>query len=93
MDISSLTISLPIAVSLGGLFIGIMTLIGNRKKQTKEDTQKERENEARLVRMETMLTNIDHNTSNLAHRVDKHDNLLTKHETRISVLEKSSGGK
>ena len=93
MDISSLSISLPIAVSLVGCFIGVMTYLGNRKRQTKEDTQKERENEARLVRMETMLTNIDHNTSNLAHRVDKHDNLLTKHETRISVLEKAERGK
>lgn len=96
MDISSLSISLPVVVSLVGCFIGVMTYLGNRKKQTKEDTQRERDNEARLVKIEAMLVNIDKNTSNLSTRVDSHDHLLTKHETRISVIEtkmKTKGGK
>lgn len=80
MDISSLSISLPIALSLVGCFIGVMTFLGNRKKATKED-------EARLVRIETMLVNIEQNTSNLSNRVNDHDKLLTKHETRITVIE------
>ena len=63
MDITSLSISLPVVVSLVGCFIGIMTYLGNRKKQSKEDTQRERENEARLVKIEAMLVNIDKNTS------------------------------
>ena len=96
MDITSLSISLPVVVSLVGCFIGVMTYLGNRKKQTKEDTQRERDNEARLVKIEAMLVNIDKNTSNLSTRVDSHDHLLTKHETRISVIEtkiKTKGGK
>ena len=80
MDISSLSISIPTVIAIVGAFIGIMNFLGNRKKSTKED-------EARLVRIETMLVNIEHNTSNLNNRVNDHDKLLTKHETRISVLE------
>lgn len=80
MDVSSLTISVPTVLAVVGAFIGIMTFLGNRRKSNKEE-------EARLVRIETMLVNIEHNTSNLNERVNDHDKLLTKHETRISVLE------
>ena len=80
MDLSSLAISLPTVCTIAGCFIGIMTYLGSRKKSTKED-------EARLVRMETMLVNIEQNTSNLTKKVDDHDKLLTKHETKITVLE------
>lgn len=80
MDISSLSITLPIALTIVGTFIGVMTYLGNKKKSHKED-------EARLVRIETMLVNIENNTSNLNQRVSDHDKLLTKHETRLSVIE------
>lgn len=80
MDISSLSISIPTVIAIVGCFIGVMTFLGNRRKSNKEE-------EARLVRIETMLVNIEHNTSNLNNRVNDHDKLLTKHETRISVLE------
>lgn len=91
MDISSLSISLPIALTIVGCFIGVMTYISNRnrnsKKDNEEDQKKASEQEARMVRIETMLVTIEHNTSNLNSRVNDHDKLLTKHETRISVLE------
>jgi len=96
MDNSSLSISLPVVVSLVGCFIGVMTYLGNRKKQSKEDIEKEREAERRLVRIEAMLTNIEQNTSNLSQRVESHDHLLTKHETRLALVEskmKAKGGK
>ena len=89
MDISSLSISVPTVIAVVGCFIGVMTFISNRRKSSKED-------EARLVRIETMLVNIEHNTSNLNDRVNDHDKLLTKHETRLSVIEEKlthKGGK
>lgn len=90
MDITSLSITLPTIVAVVGCFIGVMTYLGNRKKASKED-------EARLVRIETMLVNIESNTSNLNQRVSDHDKLLTKHETRLSVIEEkishNKGGK
>ena len=89
MDISSLSISIPTVIAIVGCFIGVMTFLGNRRKSNKEE-------EARLVRIETMLVNIEHNTSNLNNRVNDHDKLLTKHETRITVIEEKiarKGGK
>ena len=44
-----------------------------------------------MVRIETMLVNIEHNTSNLNTRVNDHDKWLTKHETRITVIENKIG--
>lgn len=81
MDISSLSISIPTVIAVVGCFIGVMNFLGNRRKANKDE-------EGRLVRIETMLVNIEHNTSNLNTRVNDHDKLLTKHETRIAVLEK-----
>lgn len=80
MELSSLVISVPTVIGVVGCFIGVMTFLGNKKKSDKSE-------EARLVRMETMLVQIEKNTNNLNERVDCHDHLLTKHETRISVIE------
>lgn len=80
MDLSSLVISVPTVIAVVGCFIGVMTFFGNKKKSDKNE-------EARLVRMETMLVQIEKNTNNLNERVDSHDHLLTKHETRLSVIE------
>ena len=80
MDIQSLTITIPVAISIGSFIIGLFTFFGNKKKADKND-------EARLVRMETMLVKIDENTSDLKTKVDSHDKLLTKHEAKINVLE------
>lgn len=93
MDVSSLSISLPTVLAIVGAFIGVMTYLGNRKKQNKEETKEEKEAEARLVRMETMLVNIEKNTNNLNTRVDSHEKWLTKHEVRIVALEKDKSSK
>ena len=63
MDISSLTITIPVAIALGSGIIGILTFFGKRRKQDKNE-------EARLVRMETMLVQIEKNTNSLNTRVD-----------------------
>lgn len=80
MDIMGMTITLGSLITLMGGLIAISNFVGGKTKKAKDD-------EARLVRIEAMLTQIDQNTSNLSHRVDAHDKLLTRHETRISVLE------
>lgn len=84
MDLMGTTITLSGVLVFVGAMIGILNYLSNRNRATKQDASKE---EARLVRMETMLVNIDKNTSNLNTRVNDHDKLLTKHETRISVIE------
>ncbi len=80
MDLTISTITVGSIIAIVGCLIAVLNYFGQRKKTNKED-------EARLVRMETMLVNIDQNTTNLNNKVDAHDKLLTKHETRISVLE------
>lgn len=80
MDIMGMTITLGSLITIMGGIIALSNFFGGRTKKAKED-------EARLVKIEAMLTRIDQNTSNLSTRVDQHDHLLTKHESRISVLE------
>ena len=89
MDLTAQTITLGSIIAIVGLIIGVLNFIANRKKGDKQE-------EARLVRMETMLVKIDENTSDLKTKVDSHDKLLTKHESKINVLEerlKTRGGK
>lgn len=73
MDISSLTITIPVALSIAGAFIGIMTYFGNKKKENKDD-------EARLVSMEKDIQYI-------RVTVDKIDKKYDDHENRIRTLE------
>lgn len=80
MDLTAQTITLGSIIAIVGLIIGVLNFISNRKKGDKEE-------EARLVRMETMLVKIDENTSDLKAKVDSHDKWLTKHDSKINVLE------
>lgn len=66
MDISSLSVSLPVVVSLVGCFIGLMTYLGNRNKSTKQD-------EARLVSMEKDIQYIRQAVDGINEKLDKHD--------------------
>ena len=84
MDISSLSISLPICLTIVGTLIAVATYFGNKKKQAKQETQaevkEETELEARLVAMEKDIQYI-------RVMVDKIDKKYDNHETRIQTLE------
>jgi ABC-type antimicrobial peptide transport system permease subunit len=84
MDLTAQTITLGSIIAIVGLVIGVLNFIANRRKGDKEA-------EARLVKIEAMLVNIDKNTSNLNAKVESHDKWLTRHESRISVLETKKG--
>ena len=89
MDLTQATITLGSIIAIVGCIIAVLNFVIGRTKANKGD-------EARLVRMETMLVKIDENTSDLKAKVDSHDKLLTKHESKINVLEerlKAKGGK
>lgn len=87
MDATTISITFGSLITIILFVIAVLNFFATRKKANSEE-------EARLVRMETMLVNIEKNTTSLNERVDSHDKLLTKHETRISVLEtKMKGGK
>lgn len=73
MDLSSLVVSVPTVIALVGCFIGVMTFLGGRKKESKED-------EARLVSMEKDIQYIRMTVDGINEKLDKHDD-------RISHLE------
>lgn len=79
MDLTGATITIGSVIAIVGCLIGILNFFAQRKKNNKDD-------EARLVRMETMLVDIEKNTSLLSQKIDSHDKLLTKHETYIGVI-------
>ena len=84
MDLTAQTITLGSIIAIVGLIIGVLNFIANRRKSDKNE-------EARLVKIEAMLVNIDKNTTNLNAKVESHDKWLTRHESRISVLETKKG--
>lgn len=89
MDIMGMTITLGSLIAIATAVIAVSNFFGSKTKKAKDE-------EARLVRIEAMLAQIESNTNNLNQRVENHDHLLTKHESRISVVEsklKNRGGK
>lgn len=89
MDIMGMTITLGSLIAIATAVIAVSNFFGSKTKKAKDG-------EARLVRIEDMLAQIESNTNNLNQRVENHDHLLTKHESRISVVEsklKNKGGK
>ena len=89
MDITGMTITIGSLIAIATAVIAISNFLGGKTKKAKND-------EARLVRIEAMLTQIESNTNNLNQKVESHDHMLTKHESRISVVEsklKNKGGK
>lgn len=89
MDITGMTITIGSLIAIATAVIAISNFLGGKTKKAKND-------EARLVRIEAMLAQIESNTNNLNQKVESHDHMLTKHESRISVIEsklKNRGGK
>ena len=80
MDITGMTITLSSLIAVATVVIAISNFLGGKTKKAKDD-------EARLVRIEAMLAQIEANTNSLNQKVESHDHLLTKHESRISVVE------
>ena len=83
MDLTSATITLGSIIAIIGCLIGVLNYFANRKQINKGD-------EARLVKIEAMLVNIEKNTSNLYTKVESHDKLLTRHESEIKVLQEKT---
>ena len=83
MDLTATTITLSSVIAIVGCIIGVLNFIANRRKGDKES-------EARLVKIEAMLVNIEKNTSNLYAKVESHDKLLTRHESEIKVLQEKT---
>lgn len=80
MDVTAVSITLGSAITIALFLIAISNFFGGKKKNDKED-------EARLVRIEATLIRIEQNTSDLKTRVDCYDKRLDEHGNRITVVE------
>ena len=58
MDITAIVISIPFLISLLGFLLSVQDFKLKKKKDTAADVEKEKESEARLVRMEADIVYI-----------------------------------
>ena len=84
MDISSLSISIPVVIALAGLAISLATYFGNKKRQSKSETEAEVKKHEDL---EARLTGMEKDIQYIRIMVDKIDKKYDNHETRLRTLE------
>ena len=80
MDITAIVISIPFLISLLGFLLSVQEFKLKKKKDTAADVEKEKESEARLVRMEADIVYI-------RQVVDGTQNKLECLETKINEVE------
>ena len=95
MDITAIVISIPFLISFIGLLLSIQNFRLNKKKDSSADIEKERESEARLVRMEADIVYIrqivEGTQSKLEHlesRINEVENRTISNEQEIKNLKK-----
>ena len=80
MDITAIVISIPFLISLLGFLLSVQDFKLKKKKDTAADIDKEKESEARLVRMEADIVYI-------RQVVDGTQNKLEYLETKLNEVE------
>ena len=80
MDITAIVISIPFLISLLGFLLSVQEFKLKKKKDTTADVEKEKESEARLVRMEADIVYI-------RQVVDRTQNKLEYLETKLNEVE------
>ena len=80
MDITAIVISIPFLISLLGFLLSVQEFKLKKKKDTAADVEKEKESEARLVRMEADIVYI-------RQVVDGTQNKLEYLETKLNEVE------
>lgn len=85
MDVSSLVITIPFLITVFGLILSIQNYKLNKKKNDSGDVDKEREKEARMVRIEA-------DVSYIRQSVDRTEERLSKVEDRVDKLDVEVAG-
>lgn len=88
MDLGSLiiSISVPLLLSIFGSIISFQNYKLNKKKSDNADTEKAKENEARMVRIETDVSYIRQSVDRTENRIGKLEERLDKVEQDVEVL-------
>lgn len=95
MDITAIVISIPFLITILGFLLSVQNYKLNKKKDTSADVEKERESEARLVRMEADIVYIrqivegtQNKLEHLEDKINEVENRTITNEQEIKNLQK-----
>lgn len=87
MDITAIVISIPFLISLLGFLLSVQEFKLKKKKDTTADVEKEKESEARLVRMEADIVYIRQVVDGTQNKLEYLEQKLNEVENRTLINE------
>lgn len=87
MDITAIVISIPFLISLLGFLLSVQEFKLKKKKDTAADVEKEKESEARLVRMEADIVYIRQVVDGTQNKLEYLEQKLNEVENRTLLNE------
>lgn len=87
MDITAIVISIPFLISLLGFLLSVQEFKLKKKKDTTADVEKEKESEARLVRMEADIVYIRQVVDGTQNKLEYLEQKLNEVENRTLLNE------
>lgn len=87
MDITAIVISIPFLISLLGFLLSVQEFKLKKKKDTTTDIEKEKESEARLVRMEADIVYIRQVVDGTQNKLEYLEQKLNEVENRTLLNE------
>lgn len=87
MDITAIVISIPFLITLLGFLLSVQNYKLNKKKDTVADVEKEKESEARLVRMEADIVYIRQVVDGTRSKLEHLENKVNEVENRTLINE------
>ena len=87
MDITAIVISIPFLISLLGFLLSVQEFKLKKKKDTTADIEKEKESEARLVRMEADIVYIRQVVDGTQNKLEYLEQKLNEVENRTLLNE------
>lgn len=87
MDITAIVISIPFLITLLGFLLSVQNYKLNKKKDAVADVEKEKESEARLVRMEADIVYIRQVVDGTQTKLEHLETKLNEVENRTVVNE------
>ena len=87
MDITAIVVSIPFLISLLGFLLSVQEFKLKKKKDTSADVEKEKESEARLVRMEADIVYIRQVVDGTQNKLEYLEQKLNEVENRTLLNE------
>lgn len=87
MDITAIVVSIPFLITLLGFILSIQNFKLNKKKDSIADMEKEKESEARLVRMEADIVYIRQVVDGTQSKLERLENRVNEIENHTLINE------